>query len=296
MGSGALLRSANKALGRSRSGAFLISFAPEPAPSFARVFGAWDFVNQTKNATPVDMCEDRNPPDPTPGPNRPDLGPWTAESRFQLSTQCLIRDFSPGYAMRLIINVGDPDEAELDFDLTANGFPDQAFSDYDPLFPWRRNRVTCRAILAASATLARSAASGGPFTDYDRNPPIGSDPGFRHLWQIEHWDGEILPTTFNRPMALDIPIQAPVAITAFAYEGTLPPLQVATSVGHGLSCGSAVRIFDDQDPPNEIIIRMGEVTADTFKWNLFFFDEWTFGATAFWRPAYDATVDQVSTC
>ncbi len=292
MGSGARLRSANEAFGRAGSGtAFLITAAPEPTVTYQRVTASWDYVNTGTNNTPQDLCEDRNPPDPTPGPSRPDLGNYTDTSRFKLITQCFIRDWSPGYAWRLVLNVGDPDEIFLPLNMTVNGYPWQAFSDYPAGFPWAANQLRCYAVIPASAVLPRGTAQGGASQDYN---PAALVSGWEHIMNIFQWDATHLPTAFNRPLAVDIPVQAPVAITNIAAP--VFPNQSATSPAHGLLCGSAIRIFDTDTPQNELTVRIHNVTADAFDWFTPDYGTWTGLATAQWEPAYNAAIAQHSRC
>ncbi len=292
MGSGARLLSAGEAFGRSLTGtSFLITVQPPgPVITYQRVTASWDYVNDLTNVTPEDLCEDRNPPDPTPGPSRPDLGNYTHTSRFTLVTQCFIRDFSPGYAWRLVLNAGDGDEALLPFDLTANGYPWQAFSDYLPAFPYAKNRIQCYASIPASAILPRSTGQGGATQDY--NPSAGVQ-GWAHQLNIWQWDGVTLPTAFGRPLAVDIPVQAPGSITGFSSSF---PNWTATAPGHGLLCGSAIRIFDTDTPPNELTVRIHNVTADTFQWFQPDYGSWTGLAVAQWEPAYNVVIAQTTQC
>lgn len=265
--------------------------APPPPPSFERVVCTWDYVNAATNVVPSDLCTDRAPPDPTPGPDRPDLGSYTHTSRFRLVTQCFIPDWIPGYQMTLVIKAGQPDETELDFDVTQNGYPWEAFSNYDPGFSWARNYLYCQAVLPGSPVLPDASADGGATGAYS---PVATVQGFEHRWEIWHWDNVTLPTVFGDPLALDIPLQAPKSITAFSTVGFLV---TATAPAHGLECGSAVYIFDADTPPTERLVRIEAVTANSFTWDYRFYGgDWTGLTEGQWLPSYNASIDHHSRC
>ncbi len=294
MASGARLRSDNEAFGRAGSGtAFLITAQPPEQVVYTRVPASWGEFNTGLNQVPTDLCQDRNPPDPTPGPDRPDLGNYTYRSRLDIVTQCNIPLFTPGYQMRVIIKAGQPDEEILDYDLTLNGYPWRDFSDYDPAQPWAANRVDCEAVLPVSTVLPRGAGQRGPFSAYS---PVSPYFGFPHFFTIYAWDLTRLPGVFSDPVALDIRLQDPEAITLI--DTPSPNKNRATcAVAHSLACGSAVRIFDADTPPTERTVRIEAVTDTTFTWDYRFYGgAWNGLAEAQWSPSYNASIEHHTRC
>lgn len=270
-------------------------FVAPPAPQvvYQRIPASWRTVNDRTLGNLSDYCVDTDA-DCTNGPLRTE---WTSYYRhiMELHADCWIRDFVPGYAMRMIYEAGEVGEGFVDFDLSADGVPRSACSFYDPATQYVfKNNVECWGFLRTSALLALSVGRGGSNGEYVNQTGA---KGFEYVLTLHALENLPLPTDFGRPCALEVPTQQLGNFTSVVPAA--PPWEslrrVVTAPAHGMLCGSQVLLTDDQPTPTELAVRMFNLTADTFE-----FDwrdsgqDWTGGQTGMLSPVYGPGVAHIS--